>query len=50
MNRLLLNQSKGATAAEYVIILALITGVIVTAVTTLGQRVSGLFGAATTGW
>ena len=49
-NILSLNGNRGATATEYAIILALIAGVIIGVVATVGQDVSGLFAAATQGW
>jgi Flp pilus assembly pilin Flp len=49
-NILALNVNQGATATEYAIILALIAGVIIGVVATVGQDVSGLFAAATQGW
>ena len=41
---------RGATAAEYAIVLALISGAIVAAVSTFGQAVARLFNSAATGW
>jgi pilus assembly protein Flp/PilA len=42
------DRDRGATAVEYGLMVALITGVIVLAVTALGVKVNGLFTAATT--
>lgn len=48
--RLTARRDRGATAAEYAIVLALISGAIVAAVSTFGQAVAGLFNSAATGW
>ena len=40
-------RERGATAVEYGLMVALITGVIVLAVTALGVKVNGLFSTAT---
>jgi pilus assembly protein Flp/PilA len=42
------DRERGATAVEYGLMVALITGVIVLAVTALGVKVNGLFTTATT--
>lgn len=42
---LFLNDESGATAIEYGLIVALIAVVIITAVTTLGQKLNNAFGA-----
>lgn len=39
--------SRGATAVEYSIMVSLIAGVVITAVFTLGQEVTGLFQSVT---
>lgn len=39
-----LNNEDGATAAEYAILVSLIAGVVILAVTTLGISVNSLFG------
>jgi Flp pilus assembly pilin Flp len=43
-------QDRGATAAEYAIILAFISGALFLAVNTFGQAVAGLFRSAATAW
>jgi Flp pilus assembly pilin Flp len=45
-----LESNKGATAVEYAIMLALVAGVIFTAVGSLGSIVQGLFESASRGW
>lgn len=42
--------SRGATAVEYSIMVALIATVIITAVFTLGNKVVGLFGTVNTNY
>lgn len=42
--------NHGATAVEYAIMLALVTGVIVAAVSLFGGAVRGLFETASRGW
>ena len=46
----MLKSCRGATAAEYAILVALIAGVIIFVVSSLGQILSGLFNAALQGW
>jgi len=43
-------QDRGATAAEYAILLGFISGAIFAAVTTFGRAVAGLFRSAAIGW
>jgi Flp pilus assembly pilin Flp len=40
----------GATAVEYAVLVAGIAGVVIVAITSLGLKVSALFGAANAGW
>ena len=42
--------NRGATALEYAIMLALVAGVIVAAVSSFGGAVRGLFETASRGW
>lgn len=41
-------RSRGATAVEYALIVALIAGIIIAVVTTLGSKTEGLYNTTTT--